>query len=403
MPGVSVPEHVPEALVDSFDVFAMDPKADIFAEIGRLHETKPPIFYNTTPQMDRTFTRGAWQVTNAEMIREVLRTPQDFSSVGISGFNELIQMGFELMIPIDTDPPLHAEVRGIIREHLLPDNVRRLSDGMRDLARELVGRCVEKGSCEFVEDVASIYPTQIFLLLMGLPLAEADEFLAWEAELLQPDPDNIDRMRDAVRKIVARVRQGLDERRAEPRDDFLTLLVNADVSEELRLGLGFNLFVGGLDTVMNQLTWVFRYIGARPEVQRELGEHPDRIQAALEEIMRLHSVLTTRRFVTRDLDFHGVPFRKGDSIEMFMAAGNRDPAAFDKPTQADLARKPNRHLGFGWGPHMCVGMHLARLEMGILIEEWLKAIPRFSVRNPDQLEFHIGIWGLNALPLGWEA
>ncbi len=402
MSNVTAPDHVPPELVESFNVFTMDPKTDIFAEIGQLHESKPPIFYNVTPQMDRTFTRGAWQVTNAEMIREIMRTPKDFSSVGISGFNELIQMGYELMIPIDTDPPLHAQVRRVIREHLLPPNVRKLSGGIRELARDLVRRCLEQGDCDFVMDVAAIYPTQIFLLLMGLPLEEADEFLAWEAALLQPDPNDLEKTRDAIRKIVVRVQKGFDERRAEPQDDFLTLLVDADVSEELRLGLGFNLFVGGLDTVMNQLTWVFKYLAERPELQRELRGDGDAIQTAIEEIMRLHSVLTTRRFVTRDLEFHGVSFKQGDSIELFMAAGSLDPAAFENPTQADLTRKPNRHLGFGWGPHMCVGMHLARLEMRILVEEWLDAIPRFHVRRPEELEFHIGIWGLNALPLGWE-
>ncbi len=401
--NVTVPDHVPKELVDSFNVFTMDPRADIFTEIGALHETKPPIFYNTTPQMDRTFTRGAWQVTSMDLIREIMRTPADFSSVGISGFNELIQMGYELMIPIDTDPPLHARVRSIIREHLLPANIEKLSGGIRDLARDLVRRCVDQGDCEFVRDVASIYPTQIFLLLMGLPMEEADEFLAWEAALLQPDPNDLEKTRDAIRKIVARVRKGFDERRQEPGDDFLTLLVKADVSEELRLGLGFNLFVGGLDTVMNQLTWVFKYIGERPGLQRELRGKPDAIASALEEIMRLNSVLTTRRFVTRDLEFHGVTFKKGDSIELFMAAGNLDGEAFENPSEPDLARKPNRHLGFGWGPHMCVGMHLARLEMRILVEEWLDAVPEFFVKRPDELEFHLGIWGLNALPLGWEA
>ncbi len=402
MYNVAVPDHVPAELVKHFNVFSIPPTANIFTEISKLHETHPPIFYNTTPIMDRTFTRGAWQVTSMELIQEIMRTPEDFSSVGISGFNELIQLGYELMIPIDTDPPLHGEVRGLIREQLQPTNVARLADGVRELARELVQKCVAQGSSEFVKDVASIYPTQMFLLLMGLPMEEAETFLEWEAALLQPDPNDIEKTRDAIRKIVARVQQGFEERRADPKDDFLTLLVNADISEELRTGLGFNLFVGGLDTVLNQLTWLFKYIGERPELQQQLHGNPKFIETSIEEIVRLHSVLTTRRFVTRDMNFHGVPFNKGDSVEMFMAAGSLDPEAFPNPHEADMTRKPNRHLGFGWGPHMCIGMHLARLEMRILVEEWLEAIPQFTVVHPEELEFHVGIWGLNSLPLSWE-
>lgn len=402
MYNVTVPEHVPEELVRSFNVFEIPPTADIFAEISKLHETHPPIYYNSTPQLDRTFSRGAWQVTSMEYIQEIMRTPDDFSSVGISGFNELIQLGYELMIPVDTDPPVHGEVRGLIREQLQPNNVAKLADGIRELSQEVVQKCVAQGSSEFVKDVASIFPTQIFLLLMGMPMEEAEQFLEWEADLLQPDPNNIEKSRDAIRKIVARVQQGFEERRADPQDDFLTLLVNADLTEELRTGLGFNLFVGGLDTVMNQLTWVFKYIGERPELQQQLRGNPELIASSLEEIMRLHSVLTTRRFVTRDMDFQGVSFKKGDSVELLLAAGSLDGNAFENPHEADLERKPNRHMGFGWGPHMCIGMHLARLEMRILVEEWLQAIPQFSVVCPEELEFHVGIWGLNSLPLSWD-
>ena len=403
MLNVTIPDHVPEELVKSFNIFEIPPTADIFAEIAKLHETRPAIFYNLTPTLDRTFTRGAWQVTSLDLIQEVMKTPEDFSSVGISGFNELIQMGYDLMIPIDLDPPLHAQMRGIIREQLLPANVQKLSDGIRELAQQLVQECVAQAGCEFVKDIASIYPTQIFLLLMGLPLEEAEKVLEWEAALLQPDPNNIEKTRDAIHKIVARVQLGFEERRSDPQDDFLTLLVNAEISEDLRTGLGFNLFVGGLDTVMNQLTWVFKYIGERPELQRQLRGNPGLIETSIEEIMRLHSVLTTRRFVNRDMEFHGVQLKQGDSVEMHMAAGSSDPKAFEKPSEADLARKPNRHLGFGWGPHMCIGMHLARLEMRVLVEEWLNAIPQYSVVKPEELEFHVGIWGLNSLPLSWDA
>ena len=400
--NVTVPDHVPAELVHSFNVYELPPTADIFAEIAALHDSHPPIFYNTTPSMDRTFTRGAWNVTSMKLIQEIMRTPADFSSVGISGFNELIQMGYELMIPIDTDPPVHAQVRGLIREHLQPDNVAKLSGRIRELAKELVQQSVDKGSSEFVADVASIYPTQMFLLLMGLPMEEADTFLEWEAHLLQPDPNNIEKTRDAIRKIVARVQRGFDEKRANPQDDLLTLLVNADLTDELRTGLGFNLFVGGLDTVMNQLAWLFKYIGERPELQQQLRGNPELIASSVEEVIRLHSIITTRRFVTRDMEFHGVSFKKGDSVELHTAAGSMDPESFDNPHQADLSRKPNRHLAFGWGPHMCIGMHLARLEMQILVEEWLNAIPQFTVVRPEELEFHVGIWGLNSLPLSWD-
>jgi cytochrome P450 len=241
---------------------------------------------------------------------------------------------------------------------------------------------------------------------MGLPQEEANDFLEWEQDLLQPDPNNIEKARGAVLKIVDRVQAGFDARRQQPADDLLTVLVNAEIegqpiSDELRLGLGFNLFVGGLDTVLNQATWIFKFLAANPYERRRLKDDPDLIPGAIEEIMRLHSVLTTRRFVTKDIDFHGLTLKKGDAIEMPFSAGNRDSEAFEKPSHADITRSPNRHLGFGYGPHMCIGMHLARLELKLLVHEWLKQIPDFSIKENDELHFHPGIYGLNALPLIW--
>ena len=406
MKHANVPAHVPDELVCPFNLFEVPPSADIIEEMSRVQLEKPDIFYNPVAALDRSFTKGAWTITSVALAKEVLRTPADFSSEGISGFADLVQLDYNLMVPIDVDPPLHTNVRNLIRNRLSPENVLKLEPAIRELAKSLVNNAVANGESEFVADVATVYPTQIFLLLIGLPAEEADQFLEWEADLLQPDPNNIQKTRDAVMSIVDRVRRGFDERRENPQDDFLTMLVNAEIdgeplSEEVRLGLGFNLFVGGLDTVMNQLTWVFKFLADNPLAREKLRENSDLIPAAVEEIMRTHSVVTTRRFVTRDMEFHGVQLREGDSIELPLVAINRDEEAFECPMSANLERTPNRHVGFGFGPHMCVGMHLARLEIRVLIEEWLAQISTFAVKPGETLTFHPGIIGLNALPLVW--
>lgn len=407
MNTLTLPDHVSPELVHRYSLYEIPTTANVFSEIAKLHEKLPPIFWNPTPFFFRGLDQGAWNITSIDHIREIMRDTETFSSVGISGFNQLVNVGYELMIPIDCDPPLHTQMRGLIRERLLPQNVAKLEDRIRDLARSLVQRAVAKGSCEVVSDIAAIYPTQIFLLLMGLPLDEADEFLAWEKDLLQPDPNNLDKMRNAIGKIIDRVKRGFEERRKNPADDFLTLLVNAEVDgrplpDELRLGLGFNLFVGGLDTVLNQLTWLFHFLATQPDIRRRIRGDSKLISSTIEEILRLHSILTTRRFVTRDVEFHGVQFKKGDSVEMFMAAAGSDPTAFPNPEAIDIERLPNRHLAFGWGPHMCVGMHLARLEMRILVEEWLNAVPEFTLDPQKPVVFHVGILGLDQVPLVWK-
>jgi cytochrome P450 len=404
--AVKIPDHVEPSQVCPFNVYEIPLSEDIHVEMAKVQSSHPDIFYNTTPTLDRMFARGAWTITSYEYAKEVLRDPESFSSAGISGFAELVNLDYDLMIPIDVDPPLHAKVRAIIRDPLMPDKLRELEPSVRALAKDLVSNALQKGRCDFMDDVAAIYPTRIFLLLMGLPDSEADQFLEWEKKLLQPDPNNIQKTIDAIMSIVGRVKKGFDERREDPKNDFLTTLVNAELdgeplSEELRLGLGFNLFVGGLDTVMNQLSWVFMHLAQHPDLRAELRLDSKRIGPVIDEIMRIHSVLTTRRFVTKDMDFHGVILRKGDAVEMAFATINQDPEAFQCPHEVDTSRKGNRHIGFGFGPHICVGMHLARLEMKVLVEEWLAVIPDFEIENEKDLTFHHGIFGLNNLPLVW--
>ena len=407
IPTPVIPGHVSEEQTCPHNIFTLSPESDITEEMSRIQENMPDIFYNPTPQLDRSFSKGAWVITSHAMAKEVLSDPGTFSSVGISGFAELVNLDYDLMIPIDIDPPLHPKVRMMLREYLSPKAVAELEGDIRLLARELVTKAKEKGSCDFMLDVAQIFPTQIFLLLMGLPMEEYHQFLEWEADLLQPDPNNIQKTIDAIMSIVDRVQRGFEEKRKNPGNDLLTMLVNAEIdggpiSEELRTGLGFNLFVGGLDTVINQLSWVFKYLAEHPESRQKLRGNPEAITLALEEIMRTHSVLTTRRFATKDLDFHGVRIKKGDSVELPFMAINRDPEAFECPMNIDLERKPNRHVGFSFGPHTCIGMHLARLEMRILVEEWLEQLPEFHIKEGEKLTFHAGIFGLDRLPLEWD-
>lgn len=167
------------------------------------------------------------------------------------------------------------------------------------------------------------------------------------------------------------------------------------------MGMCYLFFVGGLDTVAATLGYIFYYLATHDDDRRRLVEDPSLIPDAIEELMRRHAVVSTRRMVTRDMEFHGVQLKKGDYVECDLSLSGTDPAAFDSPLEVDLTRKPNPHLSFGGGPHRCFGSNLARAEMRIGIEEWLKRIPDFHVKPGAELHSHLGVKGLDALPIVW--
>jgi cytochrome P450 len=396
---MQIPEHVPPELVRRPpNEHVLD--ADPYVGMQALREF-PPIFY--TPVARVGAQTGHWVVTSAEVMKEVMRDAERFSSHAIAGFSMLLGEHWPL-VPLEIDPPLQTEFRRAMAPLLAPGRVKSMEPDIRELATRLIDNVVHERRCDFVKSFGTPLPVVIFMRLMGMELDRLDVFLRWEHDLLHSgDPAK----RVAAAKSIHEFVLGLiDERQARPGDDLVSAAVQMEVAgrrltrDEI-LGMSFLFFVGGLDTVAATLGYIFRYLATHPEDRSRLAKDSSLIPDAIEELMRRHSVVSTRRMATRDVELSGVTIKRGEYIECDLGLAGTDPEVFPDPLAVDITRKPNPHIGFGIGPHRCFGSNLARAEMRIGIEEWLARIPDFHVAADAELHSHFGVRGLDALPLTW--
>lgn len=399
-----VPDHVPPELVSSFDLFGDPAMRDCpFAAAHRLHDNGPRILWSPLGRRGGS-QRGNWVLTRAEDMRFVLSNPLLFSSKGAAGFSALVGESWD-MIPLELDPPEHTKFRKILNPILYPRVVTQMTPGVIARAVELIDAIKDQGGCEFMEAFGRPFPVSIFMQLMGLPAEMMPTFLDWEARLLHgadvaTRAAGATEIRDYLKELAA-------DRRANPTDDLTSFVVSSDVegrkfTDDEVMGTLYLLFVGGLDTVASSLGFYFHYLATQPEKQRELRCNPDKIEHAVEEMLRRFSVVASSRRVTQDLELQGVKMRAGDWISIPYALGSLDPNEFACPMDVDFDRGGSRHFGFAYGPHFCIGSHLARREMAVALREWLARIPEFRVKPGSRVEKHGGgVFGVEHLELEW--
>ncbi len=390
-----VPSHVPDDLVRDYSPSA-DPAYgdDPWKVFSRMHDELPDIYWTTAEG-------GHWVVTRAEGIREVLQNPGLFSSKNAS------RGGFpRRLIPIDTDAPEHTEYRNILNPTLSPKSIDGLDDLITEITVGLIDKYIGQGECEFLDDVAKVIPTTIFTKLMGLPLEQHKLFLRWVDEVLHNRRGDDQRMKAGL-EIVEFLDGLVKDRKKEPKDDIVSTILAARVNDkpltdEEVMDYCFLLFIGGLDTLASLMGYTFYFFSRHPEQRKLLVENPDRIPDAIEEMLRMHSIITTNRTCTKDLTLGGVQMKEGDDVSVNTALASLDPREFKDPLKADFDRSPNRHLALSSGPHRCLGSHLARRELRILLEQWFKRIPDFEVKPGAKIRHHLGVVGLDTLPLVWK-
>jgi len=263
-----------------------------------------------------------------------------------------------------------------------------------------------KGACDFVHDVAARFPVSVFMVLMGLPVDRLHEFrtIADAHFKARTDADLMATMGQIAGIFV----ELLELRRIEPADDLLTYFLNAEIegrklSQDEILAMCMVLFLGGMDTVTNVTGFSFQYLAGDPELQARLAADPSRLPDFAEEGLRMFGVIGTPRLVVEDFDAHGVSFRKGEMVLNALWESGRDDRKIAEPQRFDIDRKEKAHLNFSTGPHLCLGHALARAEMRILAEEWLKRVPAFRATASARHGFRIGtVIALESLPLEWD-
>lgn len=398
--GARSTDHITPDLVRPFDFAGESMRGCPFSQTATLHD-RGRVFWNPN---DVRFG-GSWVLTRAADIRTVLNKPELFSSKGEAGFSALLGESWDL-IPLELDPPRHTGFRQMLNPLLAPSVIAKLAPGVTALAIELIEAVRDKGTCEFMAAYGRPFPVSIFLQLMGLPLEQTDMFLKWEFDLLHgPDmPIRIGAagaIRDYLRELAV-------ARRANPCGDLTSSVVTATLdgrhlSDDEVMGTLYLLFVGGLDTVASTLGFFFRHLAENPEQQAQLRAQPELIDRAVEELLRRFSVVTAHRQCTQDVELAGVQMKAGDWIAINGSLASLDPTEFANPLTVDFERKNNRHLGFQYGPHFCLGSHLARRELQITLREWLARIPSWRLKPGAPIEAHGGgVFGIEHLELEWD-
>jgi len=354
--------------------------------------------------------RQYWVFTDHDVILEALQDPALFSNAAVVPLEPDPPYKW---IPMMVDPPEHGKWRHLLGLYFSPGRVRGLEDEQRCFARDLINGFRSAGSCDFYADFAAVFPTTIFLQIMGLPIAKLADFMRWEDKILHSttdsDPDR-SVATATMMEVAGYFAELIADKRADPGkrgDDILSRALEWRIDGEPPtdadlLSCMLLLFMAGLDTVASQLSYSFLHLATHAADRRRIASDPSVIPHAVEELVRAYSIVQTGRKVTRDVVFHGCPVRKGDVVGLPLAMANRDPNEHECGGTVDFDAPRPRHIGFGAGPHRCLGSHLARQEMAVVLEEWHRLIPEYELADESAVTEHAGgVFGIDALPLRW--
>lgn len=365
-----------------------------------------PVFFNE-------FAQGYWVFTRHDAVQDVYKRQDLFSSESITAWEPDPEYRF---IPTQVDAPDHVKYRRMVNPWFAPRQMEQADATVREICRKYVAEVAPAGGCDFVSTFAMRYPTEVFLAVMGIDVAMTDQIVDWVEDFFKGfggDPDGVEPMHEALVSIRGYWASVIAERRAAPAPadgDLVSHLLQAKIdgrplTDDEMLDMLEVLVLAGLDTTRGSLGYIFRHLADHPEHRRRLIDEPELVPSFVEEALRFYPIIFgNARKVIRDAEFHGVSLKKGDMVYGLVGGANRDPRHFAQADEFVIDRKKNNHFGFASGPHRCLGMHLARRELQVAVEEWLAVIPDFRVATDEALVERGGasMLTLLSLPLAWD-
>ena len=396
-----IPDHVPPELVYDFDIYADGRvSSDVQRTYAEAIADAPDIFWSPA-------NGGHWLVKRFDAIAAVATDPEHFS-VREMQIPRVENPPF--FIPLSLDPPDNLPYRRAMAPMFGPTAIKALEPRLRYWAETIVAGVADKGSCDFMADVAKVFPVTIFMELMGMDLSRLQEFrhLAEGFFEAQNDAEEMARLSATILGILKEL---VEEKRAHPDDKLMSHFVHAEIeagrkmNDDEILAMSFVLFLGGMDTVTNVTGFAFQQLAQMPELQARLAADPAGLSAAFaDEAVRAFGVVNSPRLVVKDKDLLGVPFRAGDMVLNLLPVGSRDDHRFENPHALDIDRKKAAHITFSTGPHLCIGHVLGRAEIRVLVEEWARRVPAFHISEGAERPFRTGtVMALEKLPLEWSA
>jgi len=364
---------------------------------------------------------GFWVISKHADVITVGRDGATFSSdqkrggvVQLEGRPEDYQFeqGGNLMLTMDA--PEHTRYRKLVNRGFTPRQMRMIEPHIRELTNKILDDVIEAGECDFVVDVAAEVPLQVIAEMIGVPQEDRHKLFEWSNRMIgSEDPEytvSAEEVMNAQVEMFMYANELAAERRANPRDDIVTALLEAEVDGDTLTEMDFNLFflllaVAGNETTRNSISHGIRAFCDYPEQYQLLVEDPSRAQVAAEEVVRWASpVMYFRRNVTKDTEIRGQAIKAGDKVSIWYISANRDEEVFDEPFTFDITRDPNEHVGFGGGgPHHCLGSNLARMEIYVLLEEMARRMPTLELVGDAQPLRSNFIAGIKHMPVKYPA
>ncbi|GAA5129586.1 cytochrome P450 [Haloechinothrix salitolerans] len=344
---------------------------------------------------------GIWAITRHEDIVTVTKDWETFSSAhGVQQEEVPAEILEAAESFLGMDPPRHTRLRRLVSAAFTPKRVAVIEDQIRNQAKQIVDDLIEAGDCDFVEQVSKRLPMWTIYEMMGLPPEQreagahaADGMVSWADEDVAAGREPGEVLNESLVTLLTLGMELAEQRRANPADDLMTNLVQAEVDGQRltdeEIGAFFVLLsVAGNDTTRNTITLTTKALSDFPE-QKELlmMDYDGRIKTAVEEFVRWATpVMTFRRTVTHDTELRGQRIAAGEWVVMFYSSGNRDERVFTDPHVFDITRDPNPHVAFGGGGvHFCLGNQLAKTQLRAIFKELLFRVPNLEVGEPTYL------------------
>jgi cytochrome P450 len=351
---------------------------------------------------------GAWLPTRYEDVAAIAYDTERFSSRSIilSNFrppHELAPVGGSP--PISSDPPFHRHARKLLLPAFTKTAIAKQEPATRHFCDSLIDALQGCDVVDAARDYAQHIPMRVIADMLGFPPEDGPQFRGFVEDLLEginlPPDDRIERVTRLFDYLLTQVHDHLEN----PRDDLTTYLINAELHGHRLdpnhvVGTMALLLIAGIDTTWSAIGASLWHLAKTPADRERLIAEPALLPTAMEEFLRAYAPVTMARLVRKDMHWRGADMKADDWILLSFPAANRDPAQFDRAGEVVIDREVNRHAAFGLGIHRCVGSHLARMELRVALDVWLRRIPEFTLEDPSTVTWSAGqIRGPRTLPL----
>jgi cytochrome P450 len=348
---------------------------------------------------------GCYLPTSYEAVKQISYDTEHFSSRRVI-VRDVRPDITQTSPPITSDPPEHKPAKQLLLPPFTPDAMKKLEPRVRSICNELIDGFIDDASVDAAARYTRHVPVRAIAHMLGIPQQDGDLFIRWIHEILELGITDDEILMRAVHEMTAYFAGHVAQRKLKPTDDLISTLMKArdqdgqPLTDRHVLGTLRLLLIAGIDTTWSAIGASLWHLAKTPADCHRLIAEPALLPTAVEEFLRAYAPVTMAREVVKGTVISGCPIKPGNMVLLSFPAANRDPAIFPDADKVIIDRKENRHAAFGLGIHRCVGSNLARMEMTVAIEQWLRRIPEFSLDPAREVTWSEGtVRGPRQLPL----